>query len=392
MVMMLPHNALELARKASPLVEKKQEEGSIECVCPEGVIEFDRIMELFHVCGDQAPESFVRQNPDLKMSWNEGAALYFLRMTYVDSMNTVRSYARFLCKFSKYLAEKGVAQFGWVQPEHITNYRYSLQNPPQGGKRLKVGSINNYMAILKSFYSFLYDMDQVERDPSKVLKRRIQATAKQSRKLAKGKRTGHLTKVLTVDQVDELIQAVLEERGKVSTRNALLIEFLYKTGARAEEAVKLVWSDLYYIDNPKEWFVLLTGKGSKEREVYVPFPIVEKHMAMRRDIYGVPGFIEARGLAEVPLFTKYDDIYAPIGYNSVYGIIRKWGEAANLKLGLGQTNISPHWLRHTFATHALEAGYSLEEIQYVLGHNNVSTTTIYAKSEHRKNPVGKMFE
>jgi len=415
-MMMLPHDALEKVKnkpssiksRKTPKTKTGDKQDSIVVATSEGVVEFHRIMTLFEMCGDQAPESFARNHPELNMTWNEGAALYFLRITYAGSIDTIRSYARFICKYSEYLAGKGIAQFGWVQPEDITNYRADLQKPKKKRDNegnvirdrynkvikvtLKAGTINNYMAILKSFYSFLYDMDQIKRDPSKILKRRLQVTAKQARKTAKGKLTGHMTKVLTVDQVKELLDNVGKEQGKSSVRNALLIEFLYKTGCRSKEAAQLTWKNLYNLGDPHEWYIYLMGKGAKEREVYVPFPLVEKLMKLRRELYNVPGFIEAKGLADYPIFSKINDRFEALGYNSIYTIVRKWGERANLKLGLGQTNISPHWLRHTFATHALEAGYTLEEIQYVLGHESSSTTKIYAKSEHRKNPIGKMFE
>lgn len=86
-----------------------------------------------------------------------------------------------------------------------------------------------------------------------------------------------------------------------------------------------------------------------------------------------------------------NDTYSPLKYDLMYAMVRKWGGLENLKLGLKQTNISPHWLRHSFATHALEQGFVIAEIQYVLGHEKEVTTAIPAKSDHRKNPVGKMY-
>lgn len=360
--------------------------GKGESVVPrdEGVIEFNKMMHLFELCGEQAPEFFVRNHPQLSLSWNEGAALYFLRITYLDSMQTIRSYTRVLCKFSEYLVSCGVSRFNCASPELISNYRLTLQR-----RNLKARSINTYLAVLKSFYGFMYDMEVVDRNPAKVLKRRISSDAKVIRKKVKGELTGHMVKVLTEQQIEDLLNQV---RKKTNSRNALLIEFLYKTGARASEVVKLTWGDLYSLGSLREWYVFLEGKGARSREVYVPYPVVKRLMDFRQQLYGVPTFVDAAGLENVPIFSKLYDKYRPIQYDSIYSIIRKWGESANLKLGLGQKNISPHWLRHTFATHARARGVGIAQIQYVLGHEREATTAIYAKNDHRKNPVGKMFE
>lgn len=387
-MMNLPHNALELINKA-PAKRASQQKGegqsALVVAKPQGAVEFDRIMELFALCGKTSPEAFRRQNPDLPISWNEGAMLYFLWHTYSDSMKTVTSYARCLCQFSEFTALRGIVEFRGVLPEDITDYRSHLSS-----KGLKVGSINTYIAILKSFFKFLVDdMEAIDRNPARLLKRRLKSDSKKTNKLAKGKLTGHMTKVLTREQVEALLLQIKKESHE---RDALLVEFLYQTGARSIEVIRLCWSDTYHLGNPKEWFVQLYGKGSKEREVYIPFPLVQKLMKMRRRLFNVPGYVEAKGLANVPIFGKVHAPREPIQYDVVYKLVQKWGKVADLKLAMHQKSISPHWLRHTFATHAREAGYSENQLQYVLGHASPATTAMYGVVDHRTAPVGKMFE
>lgn len=412
MVMHIPYNALELARKessSSSISIVKSEPKPVTDICavvsgPE-VVRFDRIMELFHMCKHQAAESFIRDNPHLEMSWNEMATIYFLRITYSDSMKTIRSYARFLCKYSEYLSVVNIHRFDMVTPEDITNYREALRSTQyKPGRFYRPNTINSYMAILKSFYDFLFHTRELSTElrdnPTWVIKRRIQAEAKKSHKTAKGQVSGHTTKSLTKSQVEQLFSIIRKEEKPTSERNHVLLQVLYKTAIRSIEAMRLTWEELYTIEDPRKWYIHVYGKGAKDRQIYVPYPVVEMLMVMRERIYSVPPFVEAPGLEGVPVFSQQYDKYTPLAYDTIYGIVRNCGELAELEFNRnqkrhafeGKPNISPHWLRHTFATHAREAGFTDKQIQLVLGHENTATSAKYGMIDERIDPIGaKMF-
>ena len=122
-------------------------------------------------------------------------------------------------------------------------------------------------------------------------------------------------------------------------------------------------------------------------------------MAIRLDLYKVPSMENAPGLDDVPVFTKIFDKYAPLKYRTVHEFVQKWGEDAALQLGVDRSHkdkrkktLAPHWMRHTFATHARAAGYSEKQLQYTLGHENPATTGKYGTAEYKDHPIGEMFE
>lgn len=339
-------------------------------------LSYKRIMELFSLCGDAAPESFFRENPDLTV--NERGVVYFLRMTYSTSFRTVECYARSLAKFFAFLHEVGTPTFTLVTPELLTNYITSLKS--QG---LKASTINTYMAAIKSFYSLMVSMGMIQGNPAKIFKRRLTNEIATLQKQAKGKLSGHVTKSLSQKEVDALFEFLFSNE---SVRNAVLIYFLYTTGARSIEIENLRWGDIYDTGE-SGWFVRLRGKGAKEREVYLPIEILEHIMILRRHSFQVPPYITAPGLDMLPVFAKAGDKSAPMSYSAIYRTVRKCCQRA----GLGK-KVSPHWLRHTHATHLRRFGASLEQIQAGLGHSSITTTQKYVHRNNRENPAGKYFD
>ncbi len=201
---------------------------------------------------------------------------------------------------------------------------------------------------IKSFFGFLRLEGFIDNDPSALIEK-----PRAGRKLPQ---------VLSVDEIDSMIQSIDPESPQAG-RDRAIIEILYGCGLRVSELTTLSLSDLY-ID---EGYVVVTGKGSKQRMVPMSDYTVEAltgYLTGERAVMKIkPGaettvFLNRRGggLTRMRVFQIVRDLCALAGVNKV---------------------ISPHTLRHSFATHLLEGGANLRAIQQMLGHDSISTTEIY---------------
>lgn len=283
----------------------------------------------------------------------------------------------------RWLYGQGIGDFSNAAPEHLTNYAASLK------KSLKPSSVNTHMAVVKAFYEMMVDIGVLTGNPAKLFRNRIVKEASITRKKADGRLTGHVKKTLGIKQIDKFFQYL---RKTAPLRDYTLIIFLYYTGARAIEIARpLLWKGIYQTENG--WFALLEGKGAKEREVYLPDVLMEALMEMRRLNFLIPPYTSAPGIGRYPVFSTIrggDNRF--LGYNGIYRVVRMWGENLELKLSYEQKNISPHWLRHSNATHLLDKGVSMERIQDELGHGSITVTQLYAKVNTQKHAAGREFE
>lgn len=200
---------------------------------------------------------------------------------------------------------------------------------------------------LKSFFKYLKAENYIDEDPTLNLE---------------SPQTGrHLPEVLTVEQIDMLIDEI-DKSTPEGRRNNAIIEVMYGCGLRVSELVNLEINKLYFDDG----YIVVTGKGSKERIVPisdVAIELVNEYMTERAQLDVVAGeenvlFLNRRGhrLTRQMIFT----------------IIKRLARQAGIK-----KEISPHTLRHSFATHLLEGGANLRAIQQMLGHESIATTEIY---------------
>lgn len=202
---------------------------------------------------------------------------------------------------------------------------------------------------VRSFYRFLMMERIIEDDPTELL---------ESPKIGK-----HLPEVLTVEEIDRMI-ACIDLSKKEGHRNRALIELLYSCGLRVSELCNLKLSNLYL----DEGFIRVLGKGSKERLVPISGKAVKE---LRTYFYD-------RNLWDIsPEFSDYVFITVRrhttnIGRIMVFHLIKELAEKAGI-----QKTVSPHTLRHSFATHLLEGGADLRAIQAMLGHESITTTEIY---------------
>jgi len=211
---------------------------------------------------------------------------------------------------------------------------------------LSVRSVNRHISSLKGFYKFLIEEDYIKEDPLENVN--VLKTDKS------------LPKYLTVNEVDMLLNFPLIT--PFDYRNKAMLEVMYATGLRVSELVSLEYSNVDLFNS----FIRVNGKGKKTRIV----PIGE--MAS----YYLKLYIE-NYRSELIIKNNYDELFLnnhgrPItrhGFNFILENIR-------VKTGITK-EITPHVLRHSFATHLLEGGADLRSIQEMLGHENVSTTNIY---------------
>jgi integrase/recombinase XerD len=255
------------------------------------------------------------------------------------SPHTVAGYLRDLHLFT--------AEFGQRPPSAITAREIRTFLLAQRNRGLATASIARALSAIKSFYRFLVDEDRVRQNPAENLE-----TPRSWRKLPD---------VLSPDEVDRLLAAV-EAEGPRGLRDRAMIEVLYATGVRVGELVALKVQDV----DLTVGYLRSFGKGSKERVV----PLGQ----MARD--AVTEYLAA-GRAQL---VKNKSVHELFVTRRAAGMSRQgfWKilKAYVFKAGLNK-KVSPHTLRHAFATHLLERGADLRSVQEMLGHSDISTTQIY---------------
>jgi len=275
-------------------------------------------------------------------------------MTFLDlerhaSHETVRSYASDLRQFQAFMTaeypDAHALDPATVQTESIRAYLHWLDR-----KREKSTSMARKLAALRSFYRYLQREDMVGLNPAEAIR-----TPKQPK---------HLPRVLTKDDAAALMEFPVGQTGS-SLRDRALLETLYSTGARVSELVGINLEDL----RASEGLVHLRGKGRKERIV----PIGD--VALR----AIQAYLAQRPLLDSrDLTTKR--VSSPVFRNSRGGRLTTRSIArivAGYSNRLAGGSVSPHTLRHSFATHLLDEGADLRSIQEMLGHASLSTTQKY---------------
>jgi integrase/recombinase XerD len=209
------------------------------------------------------------------------------------------------------------------------------------------------IAGIHSFYRFLLYHHYIEQDPSELLET--------------PKKELHLPDVLSLEEIDKMI-AQIDMSKSESHRNRAIIEMLYGSGLRVSELVNLRLSDIYL----KEGYMRITGKGSKQRLVPISPVAAEWFGYWLQDRNALAVKSEAMDIAFVNRYGRQ------LTRAMIFTIIKNLARAAGI-----QKTISPHTLRHSFATHLLQNGADLRIIQQLLGHESISTTEIYTHVDIR---------
>ncbi|MFI9456544.1 site-specific tyrosine recombinase XerD [Amycolatopsis sp. NPDC052450] len=262
--------------------------------------------------------------------------------------NTLDSYSRDLRRYTAYLDGVGVERFTDVTSAHITSFGAALREGDEEHQPLAASSAARALVAVRGLHKFAHADGITENDPAREV--RPPAAAKR------------LPKALPVDAVLKLLETPPPE-GERPLRDRALLELLYSTGARISEAVGLDVDDI----DDAERTVLLDGKGGKQRIVPIGRPaleavhayLVRARPALATHGRGTPAmFLNARG--------------SRLSRQSAWQVLKDTAESAGITAG-----VSPHTLRHSFATHLLEGGADVRVVQELLGHASVTTTQVY---------------
>ena len=268
----------------------------------------------------------------------------YLRLEQSLSDNTINAYCHDIELFRDYLEDNGKS----ISTAEITHHDIEDFFAKLYDLGIAASSQARILSGLKSFYRYLLQEKICEKDPTI---------------LVSSPSTGrHIPDVLSYEEIVSMLDCI-DLSQPLGHRNKAIIEMLYGCGLRVSEVVSLNISDIY----AKDEFVRVIGKGDKERLV----PIGKKTLKeltnytqgerLHQEIqpkYSDKVFISARGTS--------------LTRQSVFLLVKSLAEKAGIKKA-----ISPHTLRHSFATHLLEGGADLRAVQQMLGHSSISTTEIY---------------
>jgi integrase/recombinase XerD len=278
----------------------------------------------------------------------EGLVLDFLSYLELErglSRNTLNAYRTDLLQYGEFLAAHD-ADALTVRPADVADFLADLATG-NGRPPCSASTIHRKAACLRSFYKHLRRDELIADDPTAVL--------------SAPRRAKKLPQVLNYSEVQKLLAA---PRGDEPTvlRDRALLEVMYACGLRASETIGLELSDI----DARQGFLRARGKGSKERLV----PLGRKAIAAI-SVYLRSGRSKLVGERhEAKLFVNFRG--GPLSRQGLYKIVQRHARAA----GLGG-QMSPHTLRHSFATHLLAGGCDLRAVQEMLGHADISTTQIY---------------
>ncbi|WP_232683921.1 site-specific tyrosine recombinase XerD [Leuconostoc mesenteroides] len=267
--------------------------------------------------------------------------LHYIRIERGLSENTIKSYHQDLVQFGEYLnGEKLVLD----QVDHIVILSWLNQLRDLGKSN---SSVIRMVTTLRNFFSYLVREKVVAHNPMNDVR--------------PPKKAEHLPAVLSIEEIDRLLQAPIEDT-PLGLRNRTLLEVMYATGLRVSELVNLKMSDLHL----QLGLIQTLGKGDKERII----PIGEIAIDWLTRYFNESRIVLLKDKESPYVFLN--DRGNQISRQGIWKIIKKLVTTAGIT-----KDVSPHTLRHSFATHILENGADLRIVQELLGHADISTTQIY---------------
>lgn len=274
---------------------------------------------------------------------------YYIRLEKKLSDNTVEAYIRDLKQMAEYLENEFSIQPQQAEERHIEAFLAHLYD-----KGVKKTTQARILSGIKSFFYYLLINDRIENLPTEFID-----PPKTGRKLPD---------VLSVAEIESIINTFDADK-RFGIRNKAMVETLYSCGLRVSELITLRLSDLFFNDG----FIRVIGKGDKQRLVPISETArhrIEEYLLLRQTMQ-----TDARDTDIVFLNNKGRGLTRVM----IFHIIRK----AALAAGITKT-ISPHTFRHSFATHLLEGGASIRQVQEMLGHESILTTEIYTHLDSEK--------
>lgn len=257
------------------------------------------------------------------------------------SGNTLSSYTGEMEKFEGFLERKGL-NYLEVAEEDVLEF---VKEVSRGGQA--AASQSHIISVLRSFYKYLIIDEKVDVNPAAGI--------------SFPKKWKSIPKYLTKSEVVELINAP-DMTKNTGVRDRAILELMYATGLRISETIGLKFENIFLEDN----FLRVMGKGSKER--IVPFNMKAKEELSRYLSESRPKLLKDK----TSVFIFINKNGGSLSRQGLWKVVKGYG----VKVGISGM-LTPHMLRHSFATHLLEQGADLRSIQMMLGHSNISTTEIY---------------
>lgn len=273
----------------------------------------------------------------------------FMQFLLVDkrvAKNTLLSYERDLKNYLRYLINvEAIETLNHVQRVHIVQFLNFLKEQGKSPKTLA-----RHVASIRAFHQFLLRTHAANQDPSIFIE------------IPKSERS--IPKVLSLEEVEKLLD-ISNGQGNFALRDKAMLEILYATGIRVSELIHI---DVEHV-NLTMGFVSVIGKSNKERIIPVGGPAA---VALKRYLeYGRPNFL-LENRTEDSLFLNHHG--KRLSRQGFWKILKKLANDAGIK-----NELTPHTLRHSFATHLLQNGADLKAVQEMLGHADISTTQIYTQ-------------
>lgn len=272
---------------------------------------------------------------------------YYLKLERGVAENTLVNYLYDLEKFQQFLGSN--MDMLHVEESDVRNFIYFIADFLAPSTQARI------LSSLNHFYNFLILQNVIEHNPVTFIE-----LPQQTRKLPV---------VLSVDEID-LLQSSINFGKDEGIRNDAIIETMYSCGLRVSELIGLKLSDLYC----DEGFIKVLGKGSKQRFVPIASSAVKK---INNYISESRSKLKIKSEAEDILFLNRRG--AQLTRAMIFTILKDLNKIAGLT-----KNVSPHTLRHSFATHLLENGADLRSIQLMLGHESITTTEVYLHLDKQK--------
>ena len=268
--------------------------------------------------------------------------LHYLIVEKGLSKNTIEAYSHGLTRFLNHLREKGVQEIQNVDKFHVRGFLLALKK-----KNLATKSIVRNLVAIRTFFRFLIEEGILKKNPVEDL---------ESPKVAKT-----LPEILTLKEIEQILEQP-NLQTPLGIRDRAMLEMLYATGMRVSELTHLPTHQV----NLEGGYVLLYGKGSKERIV----PLGSEAMKWTNFYLTTACGILAKGRESPLIFINRSG--KGMSRQGFWKNLKRYARKAGLR-----KRITPHLLRHSFASHLLERGADLRSVQMMLGHVDISTTQIY---------------
>lgn len=294
-------------------------------------------------------------HPEIPAALQEQVATYLNHLTIERGLadNTLAAYRRDLNRYLRYLAQERITDVRHVTSHHVSGFLQALSSGSHHMGQLAASSVNRIVVAARGWHRFMFLENTTETNPAADV--RPPTTGQ------------YLPDALSIDQVTRLLNTPPADTAQ-GLRDRALMELLYATGARITEAIELDVDDIVPLEADEHTTVVrLFGKGSKERIVPLGSYAVEAVNAYL--VRGRPAQAAA-GQGSPALFLNR--FGKRISRQTGWNVLKTAAEAAEIT-----TDISPHTLRHSFATHLLQGGADVRVVQELLGHASVTTTQIY---------------